>query len=88
MKVELGGKTVGLCLLGEVAQLGKVSVDHYNLGVEISLAVGDEDAASRLVGRVILLVEPYAGFFTRANVFLGIKDVGKVTGHCAPVNQT
>lgn len=88
MKVELGRKAVGLRFLGKVTQLGKVSVDHYNLRVEIALAVGYEDTASLQIGWIVLLVEPYTSLFTCADVFLRIQNISKVACDGTPVDQT
>ena len=88
MQVELSRKAVRLRLLGKVSQLGEVSVDHDDLRVKITLAVWNEDAASLKICWIVLLVEPHSGLFTSANVLRSIENIGKVTGHGAPVDQT
>ena len=53
----------------------------------ITLAVGNENAASLQISWIVLLVEPHTGLFTSADVLRCVENIGKVTGHSAPVDQ-
>jgi len=87
-QVSEGFEVVLFRLAEEEAQLSEVFVDHDDIELLLSLAVGDEDLPILLgVARVELLLEPHSGSVGAADLLVDVDDVSDVPGGSRPVDE-